>query len=68
MAATRGTLTVYSKSKETQTTRLGAVAMLAQADTWRTFTCASVEKDGRGYVSVVRDGKRIHEFVFGPEE
>lgn len=54
-----------TRTKETH--RIGSQRATARADTWRTFTTCSVAADGSGSVTVVRDGKTIHSFTFGPE-
>ena len=71
MAATIARAQGYNKHGSPQNgeaTRLGAGSAVAAANTWRTFTSCRVDADGSGYVCVRRDGKTIHEFVFGAEE
>lgn len=68
MAATIAKAMGYDKSRMKEVHRLGSEFSIAEANTWRTFTTTVVNKDGSGYVEVVRDGKRIHRFDFGPEE
>ena len=67
MAATIAKCTGYDASREKNRTALGSVAARGEANTWRTFTTCCVDKDGSGYVRVVRDGKELHSFEFGPE-
>lgn len=67
MAATIAKAVGMSKTNSKEVTRLGHEASLGEANTWRTFTCCYVRKNGSGYVKVTRDGKLIHEFSFGPE-
>ena len=69
MAATRGILTPYYKDgPRSEVSRRGHAGMTAHADTWGTFTTASVAADGSGYVRVERPrGHVIHTFSFGPE-
>ena len=70
MAATRGTVQGYRKNGSFQAdkgSRLGNGAVLVTADTWKTFVNAEVNADGSGYIRVMRDGERIHQFAFGPE-
>jgi len=50
-----------------ETHRLGSRSAMGEANTWRTFTTCFVASDGSGYVRVIRDGKVIHEYQFGPE-
>ena len=51
-----------------ETSRLGGASATGMANTWRTFATAHVQDSGRGYVTVKRDGRTIHTFMFGPEE
>ena len=68
MAATIAIATGYDKSgRIKRTTRLGSEAAAGEANTWRTFAEASVLADGSGMVRVIRDGRTIHRFEFGPE-
>jgi hypothetical protein len=55
------------KTRDKSASRLGSESATGRADTWSTFTTCHVTKDGSGYVSVVRNGKTIHHFWFGPE-
>ena len=47
--------------------RLGSRSATGHANTWRTFTTASVNADGSGSVTVKRDGKVLHYFSFDAE-
>ena len=66
MAATIAKIIPESTSRRV-VTRLGHQRSHVEAATWRTFARARVDKYGSGRVEVVRDGKVIHEFEFGPE-
>ena len=68
MANTRATIETYDKNRIKTVSRLGSEQSWARAATGHTTAVASVEKDGSGYVQVVRDGTIIHRFNFGPEE
>lgn len=50
-----------------EASRLGSQSATAQANTWRTFTTCTVDRDGSGYVQVVRDGVVVHYFSFDAE-
>lgn len=67
MAATIAKATGYDSSRMKETHRLGSIAAIGEANTWRTFAEAYIEKDGSGYVNVTRDGKVLYYWVFGPE-
>lgn len=67
MAATIATAIGYDSTRIKETHRLGSEWAEAQANTWRTFTTATIHKDGSGSVTVYRDGKRLHEFSFEKE-
>ena len=68
MAATIAKATGYDKSgRIKETHRLGSAHSRVEANTWRTFTEAYVSADGSGAVRVMRDGKELHRFEFGPE-
>jgi hypothetical protein len=70
MAATIGYIVGFSKDgkrQASQASRLGHGAVMANANTWRTFSTAHVNADGSGYVTVARDGKTIHHFTFESE-
>lgn len=56
----------YDGARMKEEHRLGAEAAEGQANTWKTFTQCHIDKDGRGYLQVHRDGKRFS-FTFGPE-
>jgi hypothetical protein len=51
-----------------ETRRLGSRRAEAQANTWRTFGTVLMNADGSGYVRVVRDGRMLAGFTFGPED
>lgn len=68
MAATIAKCIGYDRTRIKMEHRLGHQAAEAQANTWRTYCTAYVSKDGTGYVRVLRDGKELHFFPFGPEE
>lgn len=67
MANTRADAVGFDRSRVKETHQLGSESSKAQAATWRTFAIARIDKDGSGEVEVVRDGRRIHFFEFGPE-
>lgn len=67
MAATIAKATGYDSNRTKEAHRLGSIAAVGQANTWRTFAEAYIEKDGSGYVRVTRDGKLLHCWAFGPE-
>mgnify|MGYP001569453106 FL=1 len=67
MANTMATARGKDATREKVTHRLGSEASSVQAATWRTFAKATVRSDGSGFVEVVRDGKQVHWFEFGPE-
>ena len=67
MAATIAIATGYDTSRTKEASRLGSVGATARANTWTTFTTASINRDGSGYVEVVRHGEVIHRFAFDPE-
>lgn len=62
MAATRGTI----DTERSSVTRLGHRFTTARADTWQTFTTASVDADGSGSLTVKRHGETLT-LTFGPE-
>jgi len=68
MAATIAHCAGYDRTRIKREHRLGSEMAEAQANTWRTFCTVCVGKDGTGYVRVVRNGKELHFFDFGPEE
>jgi hypothetical protein len=68
MAATIAKATGFDKSRSKETHRLGSEASQVEAATWRTFARASVQRDGSGHVTVMRDGHVLHTYTFGPEE
>jgi len=53
--------------------RLGSQEAHVEANTWRTFTTAHVNRDGSGFVRVTRtrgygdSDEVLHYFSFGPE-
>jgi hypothetical protein len=67
MAATIAKATGYDSSRAKEAHRLGSQSSTAQANTWQTFTTAHVNRDGSGYVEVIRNGKTLHRFDFGAE-
>lgn len=67
MAATIAKAIGCDKSRHKETHRLGSETARVEAATWRTFARATVHKDGSGFVSVERDGRTIHRFVFEAE-
>ena len=67
MAATIAKCVGNDTNRAKTASRLGSQSATGQANTWRTFTTCYVERDGSGYVRVVRGGKTLHEFTFGPE-
>ena len=67
MAATIAKATGYDSGRHKDVHRLGSMASRAEAATWRTFAIAYVNRAGAGFVEVVRDGKTLHTFEFGPE-
>jgi hypothetical protein len=67
MAATIAKAIGYDANRIKETHRLGSRHSVAEANTWRTFTTASVNADGSGMVQVIRDNKVMHRFEFGPE-
>lgn len=68
MAATIATATGFDRSRVKETHRLGSESAKAEAATWRTFAIARMDRDGSGEVEVIRDGRRVHFFEFGPEK
>lgn len=68
MANTRATIETYDMYKTKEVSRVGSEQSWVRAATLRTTAVASIEKDGSGYVQVVRDGTIIHRFNFGPED
>lgn len=70
MAATIAYAVGFDKAsarQNSQASRLGHGAAMANANTWRTFTTCHVNADGSGYVGVARDSKTIHHFSFDAE-
>lgn len=67
MSNTRAELEAYDVNRTKRASRQGSEQAWAQAATWHTFAQASVEKDGSGYVQVVRNGDIIHRYEFEPE-
>jgi len=67
MAATIATATGYDSSRVKETHRLGSQASKVEAATWRTFARAYVNRDGSGYVEVMRDGVQLFRYDFGAE-
>lgn len=67
MAATIAKAVGYDSSRTKETHRLGSQGAWAEAATWRTFAEASVNRDGSGYIKVVRDGTTLHSFYFEKE-
>ena len=67
MAATIAKAFGYDTSRCKETHRLGSRSSEAQANTWRTFSTTHINSDGSGYCQVVREGKTIHSFSWGPE-
>lgn len=68
MAATIAEAIGYDSTRIKETHRLGSQGAEARANTWRTFTTAAVNRDGSGYVKVVRDGKTLIYFEFEKED
>ncbi len=70
MAATIGKVWGYNRNglQSKPATRLGHDHVVAQANTWRTFTTCSVDADGSGYIKVTRGDEELCYFEFGPEE
>jgi hypothetical protein len=54
-----------NRCKETH--RLGSESSTGEANTWRTFSKTHVYADGSGYFRLIRDGKTIHSYDWGPE-
>ena len=67
MAKTLARCIGYDINRSKKVQRLGSLASKAEANTWNTFTTCYVDKSGRGYIEVKRDGKTLHRFDFGPE-
>lgn len=67
MANCMATCVGVDSNREKEDHRLGSRAARARAATWHTAAVAYVEKDGRGYVLVTRNGVEIHSYEFGPE-
>jgi hypothetical protein len=57
----------YDNSRTKAVHRLGHESSEAQANTWRTFATAFVNKDGQGYIEVRRDNALLGRMEFGPE-
>ena len=55
------------KTRRKETHRLGSVASYVEANTWRTFITAYIDKDGSGYVEVRRDCNILNRFDFPAE-
>ena len=68
----------FSKQGErqnSQVSRIGHGAAMANANTWRTFATAWINADGSGYIEVARKGegpgsaaKTLYHFAFDAEE
>lgn len=59
--------TGIDKTRDKYTHRLGSVGASVEAATWITHAHAFIAKDGRGYISVIRNGETIHHFAFEAE-
>ena len=58
----------HDTNRTKRTTRLGSHSATGRADTWRTFTTCTVNADGSGFITVVRDGVTLHHFCFAAED
>lgn len=67
MAATIAIAVGYDRTRTKETHRLGSVGSHVEANTWRTFATADINKDGSGYIRVQRDGKTLMHFEFEKE-
>ena len=70
MAATIARAQGYNRDGSTRTkavTRLGHGSAEGQANTYATFATVTVDRTGRGWVTVEQDGKEIHRYEWGPE-
>ena len=67
MARTIAKAIGQDNTREKVVHRLGSVSSEGQANTWRTFTTCYVDRDGGGFVRVVRDGEVLHSWTFEAE-
>ena len=67
MAACIAKCTGHDSCRVKQEHRLGSVSATGEANTWRTFSTAHVNRDGSGYISVERDGKILRRYDFPAE-
>jgi hypothetical protein len=56
------------KNRLKETSRLGSTWVEAEANTWHTFVFCHVNADGSGFITVTRDGERIHDINLKPEK
>lgn len=67
MANTIATCWGYDRGRTKTDHRLGSVAAAAEVATWHTKAHVNIQADGSGNASVVRDGRVLLTFAFGPE-
>ena len=68
MAATRGIVWGYDKTRTKERSTLGSAACEASVATWNTFIESFIRADGTGYVTIKRDGKIIHGYTLNEKE
>jgi hypothetical protein len=68
MAATIAIATGYDHNRVKRTHRLGSRQARGEANTWRTFAQVTIMPDGSGYVTVERDGVKLIDKEWGPED
>lgn len=66
-AATIARATGTDNVRVKDTSRLGSQSSRAEANTWKTFATAFMNRDGSGYISVRRNNK-TYTWNFGPED
>ena len=68
MAATIAIARGHDTSRTKETHRLGSQSASAEVATWRTFIRVEVDREGRCYIRVSRDGKDIHTWTLRTPE
>ena len=68
MAATRGLVWGYDKSRTKERSTLGSVSCEATVATWNTFIESYIRADGTGHVRIKRNGVVIHQYNITEKE
>lgn len=57
----------YDANRCKESSRLGSRSATGMANTWRTFSSTTIHADGSGSFNVLRDGKILKLYSWGPE-